>query len=147
MNSPTKAFCGTAVNAADLPWVSICKGMCLNSKAYRKAYGLQTLDGQGVPPAAIPIAFERQGIAGRLPWTGAGDFTPASKFNPNKLRATFWRVLEAPWYRQAALNLRHTPASSGGAAEAAGIVDEAVRTGKPVSARSLTRQEMASHVG
>lgn len=86
-----------------------------------------------VPMVAIPITFEQPGIAARIQWTGAGVSIPSSSANVARLHAAVKKVLHEPSYHAAASRIGDAIAQSGGAAEAARIIEEVVRTGKPVS--------------
>jgi len=95
---------------------------------------LESLE-QGVPLAAIPVAFDQPGVAARIRWVGAGDFIPSSKINAHQLRAMVQRVFEGSTYRAAARRIQHSLANAGGVNEAVRIIEEVIRTGRPVASR------------
>jgi zeaxanthin glucosyltransferase len=90
--------------------------------------------GQGVPLVAIPVAFDQPGVAARVRWTGAGEFIPSSKIDAHRLRTTVERVLRESSYRDAARRIRDALTSSGGLNEAVRVIEEVIRTGRPVVA-------------
>ena len=100
--------------------------------------GMNTVLGalsSGVPIVAIPITNEQPGIAARLARTGAGKVVPVAQLSETKLRAAIEQVLTEDSYRQNASRLKQAIASSGGVNRAADIVEIAISTGQPVSAR------------
>ncbi len=88
----------------------------------------------GVPLVVIPVSFDQPGVAARVRWVGAGEFIPSSEINAHRLRTIVERVLQGSSYRDAAGKLRDALARSGGINEAVRIVEEVIRTGRPVTA-------------
>jgi zeaxanthin glucosyltransferase len=88
---------------------------------------------EGVPLVAIPVAFDQPGVAARIRWIGAGEFIPSSKINANQLRSVLQQLLHGSLYRGAARRIRDALASSGGVEEAVRIIEEVIRTGRPVA--------------
>jgi zeaxanthin glucosyltransferase len=86
----------------------------------------------GVPLVSVPINFDQFGVAARIRWTGTGEFLKLRKLTPESLRATVMKVLSNPSYRQAATRMREAIAATNGAQRAADIIEEVIRTGKPV---------------
>jgi MGT family glycosyltransferase len=86
----------------------------------------------GVPLVAIPINFDQFGVAARIRWTGTGDFIHLRKLTPDRLKALVNEVLTKPHYAQAARRMRHAMTALNGPERAADIIEEVVRTGKPV---------------
>lgn len=91
----------------------------------------------GVPLVAIPISFEQPGIAARIRWTSTGDFIPSSKATPSRLTTMIERVLKEPLYRGSAQRMQTALAKTRGSAHAADIIEEVLRTGKPVFRKSV----------
>jgi UDP:flavonoid glycosyltransferase YjiC (YdhE family) len=85
---------------------------------------------------AIPVAFDQLGIAARIRWTGAGEFIPSSKINAHQLRTIVQQVLHRSSYRDAARGIRRALASSGGVNETVRIIEEVIRTRRPVESRA-----------
>lgn len=100
--------------------------------------GMNTVLGalsSGVPIVAIPITNEQPGIAARLARTGAGKVVPVAQLSETRLRAAIEQVLTEDSYRQNASRLKQVIATSGGVSRAADLVETAISTGQPVSAR------------
>lgn len=95
---------------------------------------------EGLPLVAIPITFEQPGIAARIRWTGAGEFIPSSGITAERLRTAVLNVLREPSYRQSARKIAEAIAASGGVQQAASIIEEVMRTGRPVTASSPAAQ-------
>jgi zeaxanthin glucosyltransferase len=81
---------------------------------------------RAVPMVAIPITNDQPGVAARLAWTGAGEFTPSKKLTPALLRAAIRRVLDRPEYSRNAARMRAAIQKSGGARLAAEIIDRTI---------------------
>jgi MGT family glycosyltransferase len=90
--------------------------------------------GQGVPLVAIPVSFDQPGVAARVRWVGAGEFIPSAEIKTHRLRTTVERVLGESSYRDAAKKIQDALARSGGLNEAVRIIEEVIRTGRPVVA-------------
>ncbi len=91
---------------------------------------------EGVPLVAIPINFDQFGVAARIRWNGTGEFVKAAGLRPDKLRRVIRKVLDEPHYRQNALRMQDAIRQAGGAEQAAEIIEEVIRTGKPVQSTS-----------
>jgi len=89
----------------------------------------------GVPMVAIPIAHEQPGIAARIAWTGAGELVPLSRLSVPRLRGAIQRVLTQDSYKKNAIRLQEAIRRAGGVSRAVDIIEQAVSTGKPVSAQ------------
>jgi len=85
---------------------------------------------------AIPVANDQPGVAGRIDWTGAGEFIPLKKLNVPRLRNAVKRVLTEESYKQNALRLQEATHRAGGVSRAADIIEQAVSTGMPVLAET-----------
>jgi UDP:flavonoid glycosyltransferase YjiC (YdhE family) len=90
--------------------------------------------GQGVPLVVIPVSFDQPGVAARVRWVGAGEFIPSSEIKAHRLRTTVERVLGESSYRDAAKRIGDALARSGGLNEAVRVIEEVIRTGRPVAA-------------
>lgn len=88
----------------------------------------------GVPMVAIPIANDQPGVGARLAWSGAGEVVPLAKLDVGRLRDAVKRVLAEPGYALHAERLRDAIRRAGGAARAADVIEQAVRTRLPVLA-------------
>ncbi len=88
---------------------------------------------EGVPLVAIPVAFDQPGVAARIRRTGAGEFVPSPDINASRLRTIVNRVLGTSSFRDAAARIRPALVKSGGAHEAVRIIEEVIRTGRPVA--------------
>jgi zeaxanthin glucosyltransferase len=86
----------------------------------------------GVPLVAIPLNFDQFGVAARIRWTGTGDFLKLRTLTPDRLKALVHEVLEKPRYAQAAARMRDAIAATNGPQRAADIIQQVVRTAKPV---------------
>jgi MGT family glycosyltransferase len=86
----------------------------------------------GVPMVAIPIAHDQPPIAQRIAWTGAGVITALETLSAEAMRTAILDVLTQPGYRAAARRLQQEIRSANGLAVAADIVEEVLRTGRPV---------------
>lgn len=88
----------------------------------------------GVPIVAIPISFDQPGVAARLAWSGAGEFIPIRSLTTRKLRTAIERVLGEDSYKKNAVRLQEAIQRTGGASRAADIIEQGLKTGKPVLA-------------
>ena len=82
---------------------------------------------EGVPLVAIPITFEQPAIGARIQWTGVGETIPAPDLTPARLQTVVTKVLATGRYRESAKRMKNAIAHSGGAAQAATIIEEVVR--------------------
>jgi MGT family glycosyltransferase len=89
----------------------------------------------GVPMVAIPITHDQPGVAARIAWTGAGEFVPLSRLSVPRLRGAIQRVLTQDSYKKNAIRLQEAIRRAGGVSRAVDIIEQAVSTGKPVSAQ------------
>jgi zeaxanthin glucosyltransferase len=99
--------------------------------------GLNTTIGAlqaGVPLVAVPITNEQPGIAARLVQTGAGLSLPVKQLTTAKLRSLVTEVLGNVAYRDRAKAFAASAQSAGGLAQAADIIETAIRTAQPVLA-------------
>ncbi len=87
---------------------------------------------RGVPMVAIPVTNDQPGVAARLAWCGAGVFIAPAKVTPQRLRLAIEKVSSDPAYKAAAMRMKDAIARTGGPARAADLIEEAMRTGKPV---------------
>lgn len=90
--------------------------------------------GEGVPLVVIPVSFDQPGVAARVRWMGAGEFIVNSEITAHRLRTTVERVLRESSYREAAKKIGGALARSGGLNEAVRVIEEVIRTGRPVAA-------------
>ncbi|MEL6401901.1 MAG: glycosyltransferase [Cyanobacteria bacterium J06626_4] len=86
----------------------------------------------GVPLVAIPITNDQPGVAARIAWTGTGEFILPNQLTVPKLRRKIRQVLTQTSYRQNAVRLQQAIQASGGAPQAADIIEQVISTGKPV---------------
>ncbi|MBV8807219.1 MAG: hypothetical protein JO033_00975 [Acidobacteriaceae bacterium] len=91
---------------------------------------------EGVPLVAVPIAFEQPGIAARIRWSGTGELVRFRSATSAKLRSAIVKVLGEPRYRESAARMAAAIARTGGCEEAADIVEEVIRTKRPVPGNS-----------
>lgn len=87
---------------------------------------------QGVPVVAVPLTYEQPAIAARLRWTGAGHVIPLARFSASVLRQAIQRVLGTESYYTSARRVADSIRQAGGVEHAADIIEEIMRTGKPV---------------
>jgi MGT family glycosyltransferase len=92
---------------------------------------LDSLDA-AVPVVAIPVATDQLGNAARLSRAGAGEMLSLNRLSVPRLRETIQRVISQPSYRQNAERLKDSLRRAGGVVKAADIVEEVIKTGKPV---------------
>jgi len=95
---------------------------------------------EGVPLVAIPINFDQFGVAARIRWTGTGEFVKAAGLNLDELKRAVRQVLWEPRYRENARRMANALQGTGGSAQAAGIIEEVVRTGRPFNRHLETLQ-------
>jgi len=86
----------------------------------------------GVPMAAIPLTFEQPGIAERIRWTGTGKVVPLRGLTAARLRVTLKELLADDRYHERAATLAQAIRRSGGVERAASIIEQALRSRKPV---------------
>lgn len=86
----------------------------------------------GVPMVAIPITNDQPGVAARIAWSGAGEMIPISQLTAARLRSAIYKVLTQDSYRVQALRLQLAIQNSGGASQAANVIESAIATEKPV---------------
>lgn len=99
--------------------------------------------GRGVPIVALPIAFEQDAIAARFVHAGAGVRVGRWSRSARRLARALEQVLGAPSYREAAGRLAAEIGRGGGTLAAADIVEEVVRTGRPVTRADAARLRAA----
>lgn len=87
---------------------------------------------EAVPIVALPIAFEQGAIAARLARAGAGRVVGRRLLTRSRLAAALKDVLDGERYRVNASRLAGEIAAAGGVERAADIVDDLLRTGRPV---------------
>jgi zeaxanthin glucosyltransferase len=90
----------------------------------------------GVPLAVRPLAFEQPGTAARVARTGAGLVVGGQWLGRRRMRAALRSLLEEPGYGGAAVAMGQRMAKLGGAALAADLIGEALRTGRTPPARA-----------
>ncbi|MGD1859977.1 MAG: nucleotide disphospho-sugar-binding domain-containing protein [Leptolyngbyaceae cyanobacterium] len=86
----------------------------------------------GVPMVAIPITNDQPGVAARIAWTGTGEFVTLRSLTVPKLHRKIHQVLTQPSYRRSAQRLQTAIQATGGAQQAANIIEQVISTGKPV---------------
>jgi MGT family glycosyltransferase len=86
----------------------------------------------GVPMVAVPLTFEQPGIAERIRWTGAGKVLALRDLTRERLRAVLSELLTDTRYSERAAALAQAIRRSGGVQRAVNIIEEALRTGRPV---------------
>jgi zeaxanthin glucosyltransferase len=86
----------------------------------------------GVPMVAIPIANDQPGVASRIVWTGTGELVSLKKISVTKLRNAIEQVMQKDSYRENAFKLREAIQKAGGVSRAADIIEQVIRTKKPV---------------
>ena len=87
---------------------------------------------QGVPLVAIPIANDQPGVAARVAWSGTGAVVPLKRLTEARLRQAIEQVLGDDGFRRHAERLQASIQRAGGVARAADLVEQAIRTGRPV---------------
>lgn len=86
----------------------------------------------GAPMLAIPITGDQFGVAARIRYTGAGEVIPAAKCTPARVRSAVRKILSMPEYREREAAIGEAIRNTQGAAAAAGIIEEAISTRRPV---------------
>jgi UDP:flavonoid glycosyltransferase YjiC (YdhE family) len=90
---------------------------------------------------AVPIAHDQPGVAARIQWSGAGICVPAPACEPARLRLAVERVLRERNFRESAQRFRRIIAETDGLRRAADIVEQVLRTGRPVLREDRTFQQ------
>ncbi len=85
-----------------------------------------------VPMVAIPIAFDQPGVGSRLSRCGAGKVVRLSNLSEPELRKNIEQVLSDSKYRRNAQAIRGQIGNTGGAAEAADLIERVFSTQQPV---------------
>jgi MGT family glycosyltransferase len=98
----------------------------------------------GVPMVAVPLAFEQPAIAARVDYRRLGVAISPGRVSSRALRRAVTQVLGDGRYRAAAGRLRDAMADLGGAPLAAAIIEQAIKTRRPVIAGGFPRAS-ASH--
>jgi zeaxanthin glucosyltransferase len=93
---------------------------------------------QGVPMVAIPLTAEQPAIAARLKWVGAGIVVPYSRLTPASLRRAVEAVLSSQSFYDGASRIAASIQQAGGVERAVQVIEEILRTGKPVTASGQT---------
>ncbi len=88
----------------------------------------------GVPLIAVPITNDQPAVAARIQWTGVGQVVRLSKLFGGGLGTAVEQVLNGERYRDAAMRLQAAVLRAGGTERAVRIVEQVLRTGKPVTA-------------
>jgi zeaxanthin glucosyltransferase len=86
----------------------------------------------GVPVLAMPVMNDAFGTGARLTWTGSGKVISPNHLHVSSLRSAITDLLSNECYRHAALKIRRSIQEAGGLAKAIDIIDEVVRTRRPV---------------
>ena len=86
----------------------------------------------GVPAVVVPLAYEQGAIAARVRRAGAARVCTARLFRRRQLTAAIRDVCETDSYARAARKIQGDIGAAGGVTRAADIVEEVLRTGKPV---------------
>jgi zeaxanthin glucosyltransferase len=87
----------------------------------------------GVPLVAVPITNDQPAVAARIRWTGVGEVVSLSMLLRGGAKPAVERVWNAEHYRAAAMRIRTSVLQAGGLERAAGIVEQVLATGKPVT--------------
>lgn len=88
---------------------------------------------RGVPTVAMPVANDQPGVAARLERCGAG-LRVSLRARPATIRAAVERVLADPSFKAASGRMAAHIAATLPRQRAADVIEEALRTGKPVQA-------------
>lgn len=91
----------------------------------------------GVPMVAIPITNDQPGVAARIAWTGTGGVVPLRQATAANLRRAVTTVLGEDAYRARAQAMQRTIQTGGGVQQAADVVEQVARTGRPVVANAV----------
>jgi zeaxanthin glucosyltransferase len=86
----------------------------------------------GVPMVAVPIAYDQPGVGTRLVRSGVGEVVRLSGLNAAGLRKIVAKVIAEKRYRENAVRIQQEIGNTGGAAEAAELIERVLFTGKPV---------------
>jgi MGT family glycosyltransferase len=86
---------------------------------------------EGVPLVCIPIGNDQPGVASRVAMRGAGVVVPWSKVNTGRLHSAVRAVLEDASYRNAARKLQASIRAIDGLGQAADIIEDVFKIGKP----------------
>jgi hypothetical protein len=133
---------GTVAEFLKLPFISVGNALPsnqeggINYNSRRSKTVLESLN-EGVPLVAIPIADDQPGNAARLSRAGAGEMLSLNRLSVPRLRETIQRVISQPSQRQNAERLKDSLRRAGGVVKAADIVEEVIKTGKPVLAKHM----------
>ncbi len=92
----------------------------------------------GVPIIAIPITGDQFGVAARIAYKRVGEIVPAAKCNGARIRQAVQKILGTTAYRESESTIRDAVRSTNGASAAAAIIEEAVRTRRPVMRHAIT---------
>jgi MGT family glycosyltransferase len=84
----------------------------------------------GVPMVVMPIAFEQPGTAARVAYHGAGVVVSRRTLLAGRLKDSLGVVLTDRSYRMAAARIGRAIAASGGAAQAAALIEAAIASGE-----------------
>lgn len=85
-----------------------------------------------VPMVVIPISNDQPGNSVRIKRCGVGEVMPLSRLSVPQLREKIRKVLSEPDYKKQAQKIQNSIKKAGGVARAADLIEEALRTGKPV---------------
>jgi UDP:flavonoid glycosyltransferase YjiC (YdhE family) len=94
---------------------------------------------RGLPMVAIPITNDQPGVARRLEWLGVAEVVLPARLTVSRLRTAISRVLSDPCYRERARLRAAEIRELDGVRCAADIVEEAFRTGQPVTRHPCSR--------
>jgi zeaxanthin glucosyltransferase len=89
------------------------------------------------PMLAIPITGDQFGVAARIRYTGAGEVVPARECTAARVRSAMRKVLSAPEYREREAPIGAAIGNTQGAEAAAGIIEEAIATRRPVTSQKM----------
>lgn len=94
---------------------------------------------QGVPMVAIPIGYDQPGVAARIAYHGAGEFTELDELTTERLAGLIRRVRENPSYRDKARSLQKAIAQTRGLDRAADVIEMAFQESIDEKAMTLAR--------
>jgi MGT family glycosyltransferase len=122
---PSAQFAGSPIVVAHAPQLELLKraALCITHA------GLNTVMESlsfGVPMVALPITNDQPAVAARVRRVGAGEVIPPGRATAVQLRGAIERVLHAPGYRQAAVQMQRSIAQAGGVRRAADIIETAL---------------------
>jgi len=140
-NGKTTGFPGDPIVVPFAPQLELLKRAAITITHAGMNTTIESL-AQGVPLVAVPVTNDQPGVAARIEWTGAGAVVPLGKITVPTLRDAVGRVLSEQRFRSNAERLKQAIAQTGGVAEAADIIETAVRTRQPVL-RESTAQSAA----